>query len=305
MFVDLIARKVAIIVCSLSQIMKIELLRTFVEVGRTLHFRLAAESLFITQSAVSARIKLLEEELGVTLFDRSQRQLCLTPQGNRLMPHANSLIFAWQNAKQDIALAEPGIEQLTIGALTSAWDICLQHWLIAAEKRWSGISLSTITASANDLVKQLLAGSVDLIFLFEPPQISGIEVKAVASVELKLVTTNAVAMAKDAMVANYIYVDYGQSVSVQHAREFGDNTPIKHRIDQPKLALELLLNASSDVLTSAYLPLAMVHQLCQQRRLFMVANAPTFRRDIYAVYAGGSRRRSLIDDALEYVNYVK
>jgi DNA-binding transcriptional LysR family regulator len=58
-----------------------------------LHFRIASENLFITQSAVSARIKLLENDLGVLLFDRSQKHLKLTPEGNRLIKHANELIF--------------------------------------------------------------------------------------------------------------------------------------------------------------------------------------------------------------------
>ena len=52
--------------------MKIELLITFLEVSQTLHVRVAAENLYLTQAAVSSRIKQLEEELGVLLFDRTQ-----------------------------------------------------------------------------------------------------------------------------------------------------------------------------------------------------------------------------------------
>ena len=85
--------------------MKIELLTTFLEVSRTLHFRIASENLFITQSAVSARIKLLESDLGVLLFDRSQKHLKLTAEGNRLIKHANELIFMWQKTKQDVGIA--------------------------------------------------------------------------------------------------------------------------------------------------------------------------------------------------------
>ena len=85
---------------------KIELLKTFLEVARTLHFRIASETLFITQSAVSARIKLLEDELGVLLFDRSQKQLKITPEGHRLIKHANELIFMWQKTKQDVGMVQ-------------------------------------------------------------------------------------------------------------------------------------------------------------------------------------------------------
>ena len=63
--------------------MDIDLLRTFLEVERLRHFRKAADELFITQAAVSSRIKLLEEILGVQLFTRQKRQIDLTPQGHR------------------------------------------------------------------------------------------------------------------------------------------------------------------------------------------------------------------------------
>ena len=76
--------------------MKIELLTTFIEVTQTLHFRIASEHLFITQAAVSSRIKLLEQELGVLLFDRSQKRLKLTPEGHRLVKHANEMLMMWQ-----------------------------------------------------------------------------------------------------------------------------------------------------------------------------------------------------------------
>ena len=48
--------------------MDTELLKTFLEVSRTRHFGRAAESLYLTQSAVSFRIRQLENQLGVNLF---------------------------------------------------------------------------------------------------------------------------------------------------------------------------------------------------------------------------------------------
>ena len=51
--------------------MDIGVLKTFLEVNRTRHFGQAADNLFLTQSAVSARIRLLEQTLGVPLFSRT------------------------------------------------------------------------------------------------------------------------------------------------------------------------------------------------------------------------------------------
>ncbi|STJ14388.1 LysR-family transcriptional regulator (H-NS-dependent flhD regulator) [Escherichia coli] len=54
--------------------MDTELLKTFLEVSRTRHFGRAAESLYLTQSAVSFRIRQLENQLGVNLFHPPQKQ---------------------------------------------------------------------------------------------------------------------------------------------------------------------------------------------------------------------------------------
>jgi len=85
--------------------MDLDLLRTFLELNRTRHFGRAAEALFVTQAAVSSRLKSLEGQLGVTLFDRSTREMRLTPEGGRLIRHAEKLIAAWRGARQDVSLA--------------------------------------------------------------------------------------------------------------------------------------------------------------------------------------------------------
>lgn len=149
--------------------MKIELLKTFLEVSRTLHFRVASENLFITQSAVSAHIKLLEDDLGVLLFDRSKKHLKLIPEGNRLIKHANEFLLLWQKAKQDVGIADSDAHQLVIGSMMSIWDIVLQDWLTKIHLNFEDVSLLTNTFSPVDLRKSVLSRVIDIAFLFEPP----------------------------------------------------------------------------------------------------------------------------------------
>ena len=122
--------------------MRIELLNTFLEVSRTLHFRVTAENLFVTPSAVSARIKLLEEDLGVFLFDRSQKQLKMTPQGNRFIKPASELVFMWQKVKQEISLVDDKKSVLAIDSMMSIWEIELQEWLNKISKNMVFSTLS-------------------------------------------------------------------------------------------------------------------------------------------------------------------
>src|SRR3990167_3219938 len=108
--------------------MDIDLLRTFLEVYRTRHFGRTAENLYLTQSAVSARIRLLEETLGAPLFTRTRNDIRLTPAGTRMLKYAEAILNAWNRARQDAALGEEDKVSLAIGASYSLWDILLQDW---------------------------------------------------------------------------------------------------------------------------------------------------------------------------------
>src|SRR5210317_501383 len=107
--------------------MDLELLRTFLEVNRTRHFGEAANALHLTQAAVSARIKLLESTLGVRLFDRLRRDIRLTPEGNRLVKHADDLIARWRKARQEVSFGGAQ-QQLAVGGSLRLWDVLLQDW---------------------------------------------------------------------------------------------------------------------------------------------------------------------------------
>ena len=64
---------------TLHQLPSLDFLRGFEAAGRRLSFTLAAQELFVTQSALSRQIKALEEALGLALFERRHRALSLTP----------------------------------------------------------------------------------------------------------------------------------------------------------------------------------------------------------------------------------
>ncbi|MDO7083896.1 LysR family transcriptional regulator [Pseudocolwellia sp. AS88] len=281
--------------------MKIELLKTFLEVSRTLHFRIASENLFITQSAVSARIKLLEDDLGVLLFDRSQKHLKLTPEGNRLIKHANELLFMWQKTKQDVGIADSDSHQLVIGAMMSIWDIVLQDWLKKIHRNLDDVSLLTNTYAPSELRKSLLSRVIDIAFFFEPPFVEDLISEKVATVPLHLVTTDPEATTEKYSLDNYIMVDYGESVNAQHRREFQDAPPAKHFMSQPRIALNFLLDAGG----SAYLPKQMTFEYTEKNKLFLVENAPVYSREIFASYLAKSQKVDIIEQTLRLFPYVK
>ena len=275
---------------------KIELLKTFLEVARTLHFRIASETLFITQSAVSARIKLLEDELGVLLFDRSQKQLKITPEGHRLIKHANELIFMWKKAKQDVALVDNDIELLSIGSMMSIWDIALQAWLNKISKNIEDIGFMTKTHSPLELRKNLINGVIDIAFTFDSPVIDEFITEKVTAVPLHLVTTNPEATIDFKQLTDFIMVDYGESINLQYLREYPDAPPAKHFMSQPKVALDFILSNGG----SAYLPRQLAIKYVNDKSLYLVDTAPVFSREIYALYLARSHKEALIKKTLHY-----
>ena len=280
--------------------MKIELLKTFLEVSRTLHFRIASENLFITQSAVSARIKLLEDDLGVLLFDRSQKHLKLTPEGNRLIKHANELLFMWQKTKQDVGIADSDAHQLVIGSMMSIWDIVLQDWLKKIHRNFDDISLLTNTYSPLELRKSLLSRVIDIAFLFEPPFVEDLVTEKVATVPLHLVTTEANEADQPISLENFIMVDYGEAINAQHLREFQDAPPAKHLISQPRIALNFLLDAGG----SAFLPRQMTFEYIESNRLYVAEDVPVYSREIFAAYLAKSHKVEIIKEVIQLFPYV-
>lgn len=92
-------------------------LRVFRAVARHLNFRIAAEELLLTQSAVTQQIKALESELETPLFDRTGGRVALTAAGQKLLPFAEKLAALAGEAQEAVA-ATKGVHagELAIGA---------------------------------------------------------------------------------------------------------------------------------------------------------------------------------------------
>ncbi|MCP9984555.1 LysR family transcriptional regulator [Actinomadura madurae] len=75
-------------------------LRYFIEVAEQLNFTRASERLFVSQPALSRRIRALEDGLRTTLFERDGREVRLTAAGESLLPAARRLVADWQAAQR-------------------------------------------------------------------------------------------------------------------------------------------------------------------------------------------------------------
>lgn len=165
-----------------------ELLRTFLEVSRTRHFGRAAESLYLTQSAVSFRIRQLETQLGTSLFTRHRNNIRLTAAGERLVPYAESLMNTWLQAKKEISHASQHTE-LSIGATSSLWESYLTGWLEVLYNQHDELRLEARVSTRQSLVKQLHSRELDLLIAIEPPKMDEFESTIIGSIQLQLMAS--------------------------------------------------------------------------------------------------------------------
>jgi len=276
--------------------MDLELLRTFLELNRTRHFGRAAEALFVTQAAVSSRLKSLEDQLGVILFDRSTREMRLTPEGGRLIRHSEKLIAAWRAARQDVSLAEAS-QQLVIGGSLRLWDVLLQRWLHDLRRNYPNLAIIAEAQTPDFLTRKLIDGTLDVAILLEPAQLDIMQIQEIATVEFILVSSDHGMSVAEALEENYVFVDWGLSFGLDHRRTFPDASEAITRVTHAKMALEYI----SLIGGSAYLPKRMVDKDIELGLLYEVAEAPVFTRQAYATFPVRSPRLELIEESLHLV----
>ncbi|MDH3466405.1 MAG: LysR family transcriptional regulator [Gammaproteobacteria bacterium] len=275
--------------------MDINTLRTLLEVNRTRHFGKAAGELFLTQSAVSARIKKLEDSLGVRLFDRQRRDIHPTPEGRRLLLHAESMLALWRKAQQDVALSEHAQVQLAVGGIVSLWDVRLQLWSHRVHRNIPELALILEAYGHDRLMRRMIDGVLDMVFLYEPPQLEEFMIDQVANISLIMVSGMPNQSVEQALT-DYIMVDWGQMHALQHSRQFPDAPAPAQRISQGTIALNFMLACGG----AAYLSEQSVTPLLDNGRLYRVEDAPVIERSAFAVYPRRSQRLELIKQVITY-----
>lgn len=275
--------------------MDIDLLRTFLEVHKTRHFGRAADNLCITQSAVSARIKLLEERLGVAVFTRERNNIGLTHAGQKLLRHAESMVTTWHRARQEIALQDSSKVALSVGSTPGLWDVCVQAWVGRLYRELPEVVLAVEPHDPEVLVRRVLDGTLDLALDLEPPELGGLLRTEVRRVRLVLVASRPALALEDAVRERYILVDWGTTHAIAHATHFPELPTPAIRFGLGSMARAFLLEFGG----AAYLAEPTVAADLRRGRLYRVPDAPVMERCAAAIYAADHERMEVIEAALQ------
>src|SRR5688500_10305508 len=188
--------------------MDIELARTFVEIVSTGSFIKAADRLHVAQTTVSARVRLLEQQLGRPLFVRNKGGATLTPAGEQFLRYAPTFVQLWQRALHQVAVPAGHRAVLAIGSEVTLWDPLLLDWVKWMRRSLTDIALRVHVDVPQDLINQVAAGLVDAAIMYAPQHRPGLKIDLLMDEELVLVTTDPDGRLSDA--ADNVHVDWGR-----------------------------------------------------------------------------------------------
>lgn len=140
------------------------------------HFTLAAESCFITQPTLSMQIQKLEEELGVTIFDRTKQPVATTETGKEIIEQAK-LILAQKLAMYELVQIKKGIltGELKLGVIPTLAPYLLPLFIQSFAAKYKQVKLIVSEMTTDNIIKSLTEGSIDAGILVTPLQKNGIK----------------------------------------------------------------------------------------------------------------------------------
>jgi LysR family transcriptional regulator, flagellar master operon regulator len=245
--------------------MDINVARTFLEVVKTGSFVNAAANLNLTQTAVSARIRVLEQQLDRKVFIRNKAGAKLTPAGDQFFRFATSLVQIWNRARRSVALA-PGRETVvTIGAELSQWNPLMRNWLLWMRKECPEIAVDAHIDSADRLMEQVQEGTLDAAILYEE----------------KLVLVRTTPIDQPLGPDDHVHVDWGEDFAASYHAAFPDAGTGVVSISYGPLALDYVLAHGG----SGYFRMAAVRPYLDEGRLSLVPDMPEFSYSAYVIHS--------------------
>ena len=259
--------------------MDLNLAKTFLEIVASGNFIRAAERLHVTQTAVSARVRTLEELLGRKLFVRNKAGATLTTAGERFLRYAQTLVQVWERARHQVAVPPGKRALVTVGCEVSLWDPLLLDWLLWMRQAAPQLAIRTEVGVAASLLDQVGEGTLDIAVVYAPQQRPGLKIELLIEEKLVLVTTGR--RSSTPQRDSYVQVDWGPEFAAQHSLAFPGLANPAIFAGLGPLGREYILAAGGP----GYFRQSVVRQDLASGRLRLVDKAPVYLHPAYAVYS--------------------
>lgn len=252
-------------------------IETFLAIAELGSLVQASERLNVTASAVTSRVRALEEQIGESLFYRSKSGATLTSEGFRFKRYAEAMVDLWQNARR-----ETGREQAevvcNIGCHMDIWPDIGARLLAAINRSDNGSIVSLWPGKQGEFEKWLATGLIDAAVTYKLTKIENYQsVYQLPDEELVLCSSEPIASPE--IDSSFIHVDSGGNFSAHFTKIFPQAKIENISFGSSSWALEYLLTHCG----KAYLPSCMVEKYIKSNELFLVQDAVTFKRSRYLV----------------------
>jgi DNA-binding transcriptional LysR family regulator len=181
-------------------------LRIFEAVARLGGMNRAAAELNTVQSNVTARIRQLEAELGLQLFERHSRGVALTAAGRRLLPYAARMAELLTDARRAAADDGKPRGRLALGSLETTAGLRLPPILAAYARAFPEVDLQLATGTSSELAADVLARKLEGAFVVGPVDHPDLVEEAMFREEMVLVTAPVVASPKQLAVQGEVKI---------------------------------------------------------------------------------------------------
>lgn len=256
-----------------------ELYKVFYYVSKSLSFSAASEELYITQSAVSQSIKLLEEKLKCQLFFRNTKRVKLTREGAILFEHIEQAFNFIKSGERTLEeMNSLGQGEIRIGATDTICKYYLLPYIKSFNQKYPNVKIHLTNRTSPKCIELLRKGSVDLSVINIPEKFSynNILVKNTKSI-------------RDVFIANDNFSELkGRTVSLKElekypllvlernttTREFLDNLMARHEVSmKPEIELgsvDILMEMAKIGLGIAFVPDECVNRELSRNEIFVL-----------------------------------
>lgn len=269
-------------------------LKIFQAVAREGTITKAAQALNYVQSNVTNRIQMLEAELKVPLFHRSNRGMTLTPAGENLLEYANAILMLMEEAVQSTQYSEHPAGPLRIGSIETTAVIHLTSMITGYHSRYPDVRLSLITGETHDLLHKVLDYKLDGAFVYGPVDQPDIEHITAYEEELVLIAEPGTSNLQEMLQKPMLFFDVGCTHRAKAERFLQESGICSYQIREFG-TLEMILNGVSAGLGVSLLPKSSIYKAEEAGRIASHRLPEDYRKlQVYFVY----RRNALLSSAM-------